>query len=161
MCEWLDEEIAGKIVIIGIGNEIRNDDIAGLKIIEKLQGKLPERIKLINCGQVPENYSKEIIEFDPDNIIIFDVVDFKGVPGEIKKIETDSIEGFSFSTHNYDLSLFIKYIHNFIKTEFFIIGIQPKSISLGEELSYEVKKSVEKIVSTILKKFKQPGPENI
>ena len=37
MNEWMDKELDGKIILIGIGNEIRNDDIAGLEIIEKLQ----------------------------------------------------------------------------------------------------------------------------
>ena len=154
MCEWLDDELDGKVVLIGIGNEIRNDDAAGLKIIENLQGKLPEHIKLIDCGQVPENFSKQIIDYDPDYIIIVDVVDFKGKPGEIKNIDLNSIESFSFSTHNYDLSLFIMYIKNFIQTEFHIIGIQPKSIDLGDKISSEVKKSIEMIVSSLIEKFK-------
>ena len=105
MCDWLNGELNGKIVILGIGNGLRNDDIAGLKIVQKLEGRLPDNIKLISCGQVPENYTRDIFNFSPDYIIIVDVVEFKGTPGEIRRISVNDIDGKSFSTHNYDISL--------------------------------------------------------
>ena len=153
MCDWLNGELNGKIVILGIGNGLRNDDIAGLKIVQKLEGRLPDNIKLISCGQVPENYTRDIFNFSPDYIIIVDVVEFKGTPGEIRRISVNDIDGKSFSTHNYDISLFIKYILHFHKTEFRIIGIQPKSIDIGETCSEEVETAVNKVVEYLIRKF--------
>lgn len=153
MCDWLDEELAGKILILGIGNGLRNDDVAGLRIIQKLESKLPDNIKLLSCGQVPENYTRDIFNFSPDYIIIVDVVEFRGKPGEIRLIYIEDIEGMSFSTHNYDISLFVKYILHFLKTEFRILGIQPKSIEIGETCSEEVNAAVDKVVEYLIKKF--------
>ena len=154
MSGWLSGSPEEKIVIIGIGNELRNDDIAGILIIEKLQGKLSSNIKLIDCGQVPENFTKDIINYSPNRIIIVDIVDFGGSPGDITSIKKDEIRGISFSTHNYDLSLFIKYIENFISPEINIIGIQPKSYDLGTELSGEVDGAIGEIVEAITARFK-------
>jgi len=153
MYEWIEEDIENRVVILGIGNELRNDDAAGLKIVENLKKKLPERIKIINCGQVPENFSRQIIDFNPKYIIIIDIVDFNGKPGEINNINTDNIQGFSFSTHNYDLSLFIKYISFFSKAKFKIIGIQPKSIEFGTKISSEVQEAIEKLTKYLSEKF--------
>jgi len=51
---------AKKVVVAGIGNPIRSDDYAGLKIVEKLKGKLPETVCLLECETVPESYLLDI-----------------------------------------------------------------------------------------------------
>jgi hydrogenase maturation protease len=43
---------AKKIVVAGIGNPIRSDDYVGLKIIEDMQGKVPENVQLVECETV-------------------------------------------------------------------------------------------------------------
>ncbi len=47
---------AKKTVIAGIGNPIRLDDYVGLKVVEQLQGKLPETVLLLEAETVPESY---------------------------------------------------------------------------------------------------------
>ncbi len=60
MAENLEKDLknwlvnAKKIVIVGIGNPIRKDDYVGLKIVENLKGKLPEKVLLLEAETVPE-----------------------------------------------------------------------------------------------------------
>ena len=51
---WLSN--AEKVVVAGIGNPIRMDDFVGTKIVQDLQGKVSEKIYLIECETVPENF---------------------------------------------------------------------------------------------------------
>ncbi len=97
----LEEIFSGKkrIVICGIGNDIRGgDDAFGVLVAERLKGGLVKNqdVLIINCGEVPENYTSKIAGFEPDLVVFVDAVDFKGeVGGEfiIADPEGDSRRG--------------------------------------------------------------------
>jgi hypothetical protein len=45
--KWLTG--AEKVVVAGIGNPIRMDDFVGVRIVQELQGKVSEKVFLIEC----------------------------------------------------------------------------------------------------------------
>ena len=51
---WLS--CARRVVVAGVGNPIRMDDFVGVKIVRDLQGKVSERVLLIECETVPESF---------------------------------------------------------------------------------------------------------
>ena len=67
---WLNG--ATSVVIAGIGNEIRMDDIVGVKIIQDLQGKVSKKIHLIECETVPESFMDEIVALKPSHVLLID-----------------------------------------------------------------------------------------
>ncbi|MEM2437709.1 MAG: hydrogenase maturation protease, partial [Candidatus Bathyarchaeia archaeon] len=77
--EWLSE--AKRVVIIGLGNPILTDDSVGIKVIQDLQGRVPENVLLIECETTPENYLQEIIDFKPTHILIIDAAMLNLNPG--------------------------------------------------------------------------------
>ena len=81
-----------RVVILGVGNEMRGDDGIGVFLAGKLEKELgkPEGIMIIKT-QVPENFITPIMEFRPGKIIILDSADFKGKPGEFRVIKEDEI----------------------------------------------------------------------
>lgn len=68
-----------KLAIIGIGNELHGDDGFGPVMIEKLEGRIDQ--KLIDCGVSPENFTSEIIKEKPDAVIFLDAANFEGNTG--------------------------------------------------------------------------------
>lgn len=130
-----------KFLILGIGNELKGDDRAGPYIVSKLKTK-----NKINCGEVPENFIGKIKKINPEVIVIIDAVDFEAKTGEIVIDELKDFSEPTLSTHSPSLKLFCSF---FPDTKFYLIGIKPKGLGFGEEMSEEVKKSADEIIEKL------------
>lgn len=146
--EDLQKILKGKTVILGIGNPLRGDDAAGTELAERLRNCFD----CINGEEVPENYTQEIIAKNPDTLIIIDVVDIRGEPGDIVLLKPEQLKDECFDSHRVPIKVLITYLRNFIKDNIYILGIQPKLLHYGSILSKEVSESVnilEKIFSDL------------
>ncbi len=142
--EFLDAlkgRIKGKVVILGIGNELRGDDGFGPYVAESLQGKVSARI--FNCGTALENYYNPIVKENPDAIILLDIVDFNGPFGEIGVFEKGDILKVGFSTHNISPRVFIELLESSLKSDIIMVGVKPRSTAFGADLSAEIKESAD------------------
>lgn len=144
------------LLIVGIGNSLKGDDGAGCEAIKNLQLKIKNgviltrtgrNLVLLDCGTVPENYTKKIKDFKPETIVFIDAVEMKEPPGTVKIIDEKEIASGYFTTHNMPLNLFVDYIKEETKANIIFIGIQPKSTRFGEGLSAPVQKAVNIIVN--------------
>ncbi|MBW6461675.1 MAG: hydrogenase maturation peptidase HycI [DPANN group archaeon] len=139
------------IVVCGIGNSTRGDDACGPYVVEKMsEADVGDRFYLIDCGVAPENFIGVIKKINPEKVIIVDAVDFEKVPGTYEVVDIDRIKGQMMSTHKLPISLFIEFIQKDIGCEVEFIGIQPKCLGFGEDMSYECVCGCEGIVSMIL-----------
>ncbi len=144
MLEHLKLHLKGKVVIMGIGNTLHNDDGVGSLLASRIKDKVPYIV--YDAGVNPENYLGKIIKDKPDNVVIIDAVDFAGKPGEFREMEGEGLETANlFSTHNASLSLTINYLKNNLKADIIILIIQPKSIAFGEILSPEIQETLEEL----------------
>ncbi|MCM8781869.1 MAG: hydrogenase 3 maturation endopeptidase HyCI, partial [Candidatus Omnitrophica bacterium] len=151
MLDHLKEHLKGNVVILGIGNTLRNDDGAGSLLAARLKDKVPYTV--YDAGEGPENYLGKIVRDEPDNIIIIDAVDFDAEPGEFRVIEAEDIKTANlFSTHNASISLTINYLQNNLKADIIILIIQPKNIGFGENLSPEVVGTLNKLENLFYEK---------
>ncbi|ADG13222.1 hydrogenase maturation protease HycI [Methanocaldococcus infernus ME] len=139
-----------RLVIIGLGNELRGDDALGVYVIKKLIGdreyKEYNNILIINAKTVPDFFLNIIREFKPSHILFIDCVISNKAPGTIYLIDKDDIQEFIFSTHTLPLEVIVKYIGE--KIEVKILGVEPKSLDFFK-MSEEVKRSGDKIVKII------------
>lgn len=83
-----------KILITGVGNELRQDDAFGVTLAKKLfeEANFPSSVKVLETGSAGIHLVQEL--FDKyDALIILDVVSWGGRPGEIhfKEIEVKDI----------------------------------------------------------------------
>lgn len=83
-----------KILIAGVGNEIRQDDAFGVLLAEKLQkeGDLPSNVKVMEIGSGGIHLVQQL--FDKyDVIILLDIVKWGGIAGTIhfKEVEVKDI----------------------------------------------------------------------
>ena len=144
---------ADRIVIMGIGNILRGDDAAGAVIARKIALNAPKNVLVIDCGSAPENYLGKIVNFNPSHILIIDTMIINGEPGRIKVVsESQIVDTLSFSTHKPSIHILIEYLKGFLKrVKFLLLGIQPKKLTLGEEMSKEVENAVNKISYMLMK----------
>ena len=140
---WFDG--AKKTVLAGIGNPIRTDDYVGLKIIQDLQGKLPETVLLLETETVPESYLLDIEKFKPTHLLLIDAA-FLGLnPGEASILDPEKVADYSaISTHMLPLRIFCEYVKQTTKAKIALLLIEPKSMEFGEGLNAEVRTAAEK-----------------
>jgi hydrogenase 3 maturation protease len=157
--QTMRRELKGRVVLLGVGNRIRGDDAAGPELIEILKKKPPDIEKpifLFDGGELPENYLIPIVNLKPNIVIIVDAVDFGGRPGAIKLFPIRQIPQGSFSTHRLSLRFLGSYLEKETEAKIFVLGIQPKSVNLGEKLSLKVKKALRDLANF----FEKNGFEN-
>lgn len=147
---WLSN--AEKVVVAGIGNPIRMDDFVGTEIVQDLWGKVSEKIYLIECETVPENFMQQIIDFNPTHVLLIDAAILGLKPGNSRLIRPERLMAFpAYSTHALPLRMFCEYLAKMTKANIALLLIEPKKADFGEGLTSEVEVSAQKIVGTLLR----------
>lgn len=141
-----------KLVILGIGNQLRGDDYLGSLLAQNLSRSLKtnNQVTVIDSGVVPENFTGVIKKENPTHIILIDAADMKKQPGYIKIIKKNQINDYNISTHAMPLSFLIKYFEHFTKARIILIGIQPKEMELADHISEEIKESMEYLMELFI-----------
>jgi hydrogenase 3 maturation protease len=130
---------AEKVVVAGIGNPIRMDDCVGVKIVQELQGKVSEKVFLIECETVPESFIQQITEFGPTHILLIDAAIIGLKPGEPRLVETSSLTKTpTFSTHTLPLRIFCEYLGKTTNAQIGLLLIQPETTEFGEGLTQQL-----------------------
>ena len=140
----------GKFVL-GIGNVLLRDEGIGCHVVNALEGiPLPD-VTVIDGGTYPDML--QLLE-DTDKLVIVDAVKGGGVPGEIYHLHLEDItlEHKPFlSLHDMGLADSLKLMQLWHKIgEAVIIGVEPKEINWGLELSPELQEQMPQIIDAIL-----------
>jgi hydrogenase 3 maturation protease len=147
---WLSN--ARKVVVAGIGNPIRKDDFVGTKIAQNLQGKVSDKVYLIECETVPENFIQKIIDFNPTHILLIDAAILDLRPGDSRLVKPERLAIFPvYSTHALPLRIFCEYLAETTTAKIALLLVEPKDADFGEGLTPEVEFSARKIVSVLLR----------
>lgn len=134
-----------KILFLGLGNELRSDDAAGLVFLDLLKKKNFYPVNnFIYARTNPENYLQKILDFSPECVVFIDAAFANKNPGEVFLLESETIDKVKISTHAYSIKLLETYIRNYLKVDFIYIGIEPKSVKFGNELSDIVQENISK-----------------
>ena len=147
--------------VISLGNELRGDDSIGPVVVNKLQAMdLPEDIALIEAGNDAFTVLEHLIAEDP--VLLIDSAKMGKQPGEVVKFKVNStnIKSFekSISLHGFSFGEMFKMAEQIGPLPACsVIGIEPKSIEFGQELSEEVKDSLPSILNMVIEEAKQYG----
>ena len=149
----------GKFVL-GIGNVLLRDEGVGCHVVHALEGiPLPD-VKIIDGGTCPD-----VLQFleDADKLIIVDAVKGGGTPGQIYRfhLEDITLEQKPFlSLHDMGLvdNLMLMQLWRNIG-EAVIIGVEPREINWGLELSPELQEKMPQIIDAILSELNNTNPK--
>jgi len=151
-------ERADKVVVLGVGNLLLTDEGVGVHLIQKLREmQLGEGIELVDGGT-------SILDFIPQaedvsKLIIVDAVKLGGKPGKTYKIYVDDslLKGAKgmISLHQLGVVETLAIAQKMGKLPHtVIIGIEPKEIGYGLELSPEIEREMGKMVNLILEEVR-------
>jgi hydrogenase maturation protease len=140
-----------KILFVGIGNILRQDDGAGVYVSTHISET--RNIRVLTPEVSIENYIGKINSIDHDTLVLIDCADIKKPPGTWELIPLEQVNDLTFNTHNISL----KRLSEFFKNEVLILAIQPETVAFGENLSYIVHEACNKIVALINQKEVKNG----
>lgn len=146
---------ATRVAILGIGSDLRADDAAGMLVAAELKSKLSKKrksipVKIFFGETAPENLTGDIKRFKPSHIVIIDTLDGRKKAGSIYLFKPEEVaEGTSFSTHKMPAKILVDYLNTSCGSETTIIGIQPKTIEFGKNVSKSVAAAVRKVTSML------------
>jgi hydrogenase 3 maturation protease len=139
-------ETGRRLLFVGIGNVLKQDDGAGVYISMRLNPG--HNIDVITAEVSIENYIGKINSLNPDILILIDALEMGMPPGTFRLLPLEEIVDMTFNTHNISL----RRLSDFFRAEVYILGIQPASVDFGEKTSYLVRREANKIINLINKR---------
>jgi hydrogenase 3 maturation protease len=165
--------------LVGVGQELRGDDAAGILAIRRLQQAIepaddpdsemitasstraestadskspplaPTRF-FFEAGSLPEASAGPLRRFGPDWVIFLDAAEMGKAPGSISWIEPDQIDAITGSTHAFPMSGFFEYLKSELGCRVSLVGIQPKHMDFDAPVSDEILRAVNEIADFII-----------
>ncbi len=146
--------MSGKTLIVGIGNLLCRDEGIGVHVIEKMKEvELPDHVELLDIG----TSTMDLISYleGVRKLVVIDAMKAGRTPGTIYRCKPEDLlptdEG-PISLHEIGLLetlAMAKKMGREIETV--IIGVEPKVLDWGMELSEEVKSKIPAIIEAVLK----------
>ena len=144
-------EKGAKVLVLGIGNILLQDEGIGVRVVEELQRRfhIPSEVEVLDGGTAGMALIEDII--DKEHIIILDAVRADRPPGTVIRLEGNAVPAF-FQTHITphqlglaDLLAALTVAHKRPKNTL-LIGIVPESIELSLTLSERIQQQLETLI---------------
>ena len=150
--------MAGRTVVIGVGNLLLRDEGVGIHAVRELQKRtLPPGVEVIDGGVA----GVRLLDLfsGVHKLLLIDAAEMGLEPGAVARFTPEDVRfqsgDLKLSTHDVALPevLAIARAVNQCPSEVIILGIQPKEISWGMELTPEVRGAVPKVVELVLEEI--------
>jgi len=145
--EELAHSMQGTVVLMGIGNPCRGDDAAGSLVARKLSDA--SCVHVIDAQDVPENCLWQVVEQQPDTVVLIDSVDLQSPPGAVALLDKEQTAGYWPSTHRVPISLLMDYLERETHARVLLIGIQPYHTDSSGMMSAAVSSSVQALADVL------------
>jgi hydrogenase maturation protease len=145
------------IVVVGVGNEYRCDDGAGLVVAERLRELAPPGVSVLTCPQEPSRLI-DTIE-GADAALVVDACSSGAEPGTLQRFDAADGEiparAFRSSTHAFGVGEAIELARALGKLppRVIVYGIEGEEFSAGEGLSPRVSAAVELAAAEIVEEL--------
>lgn len=151
-----------KILVLGIGNLILQDEGLGIQAIQQLQAQfeIPPEIEILDGGTSGMELLTPIS--DAEQIIILDAVKTGKPAGTIIRLDNEEIPTFfrtKVSPHQIGLAdvLAAATLTDSMPRNLVLFGVEPLEIDLGMELSAPVAEQIPCLVQMIVDELKEMG----
>lgn len=147
-----------KIVVLGVGNLLLSDEGIGVHVVNKLMKMaLPPEVEVIEGGVYGLGLMNVVTR--TERLIVIDAVKGGGPPGSIYRFGIEDLtttpDAYKMSVHEIGILELIRLSQLVGQTpKTTIIGVEPKSLKMGMELSPEIEAKVPRIIELILDELK-------
>lgn len=140
-----------RIALVGIGNELRGDDAAGI-ILARSLARQPHgaALQVIEAGTAPANCFGLLKRWHPDLIIFVDAADMGVEPGGVCWLNWHDVITGTGSTHHFSLKVMAEYLSREVGCPVSLLGIQPADTAVAASLSPPVALAVQQTVQALI-----------
>jgi len=152
-----DGKSGQNITILGVGNILLSDEGVGVHVANELcKRALPENVSVVEGGT--DGFRLLNVITEADRLIVVDAVKGGGEPGSLYRFDIDDVKacpsGFKTSVHQIGILEVIDLSGLIGKTpRTTIIGVEPKSLEMGLELSPEIREKMPRIIELVLEEI--------
>ncbi|MFH1957817.1 MAG: HyaD/HybD family hydrogenase maturation endopeptidase [bacterium] len=148
------------IIVLGLGNILLKDEGIGVHIAQEMVKKsLPENVKVIDAGTASLYAFSKLKNIN--KLIIVDAVRGGKKPGTVYRMDSRDLpapacpDSAYLSLHHINVSNVLRITEKMgnVPEETVIIGVEPKEIDWGMELTPDIKQKVPDIVNTVLEEL--------
>jgi hydrogenase maturation protease len=151
-----------RVVVLGVGNLLLSDEGVGVHVANKLmEMDLPPEVDVVEGGT--DGFRLMNVVTGAARLIVVDAVKGGGPPGSIYRFDIKDAptypDEYKTSVHQIGI-LEVVHLSELIgeTPETTIIGVEPKSLEMGMELSPEVQAKVSRIIELVLEEVNRPAP---
>ena len=151
----------GRVVVLGVGNLLLSDEGVGVHVANKLMDMdLPPEVDVVEGGT--DGFRLMNVVTGAARLIVVDAIKGGGPPGSIYRFDLEDAptypDEYKTSVHQIGI-LEVVHLSALIgeAPETTIIGVEPKSLEMGMELSPEVEAKVPRIIELVLEEVKRPA----
>ncbi|UCH34306.1 MAG: HyaD/HybD family hydrogenase maturation endopeptidase [Armatimonadota bacterium] len=151
------------ILVLGVGNLLRSDEGVGVHAARALEpSKLPAGAKVVDAGIAVADALSSYKSIG--KLVVVDAVDAKAEPGSVFRFRPRDVErrrALLRSLHELDLFDALEMAERGGCTvgEVIVVGVQPKTIDWGMDLSREVRERLPDVVRLVESELLPPGQE--
>jgi hydrogenase maturation protease len=148
-----------KIVILGVGNLLLSDEGVGVHVANELMRmSLPPEVSVVEGGT--DGFGLLNIITEATRLIVIDAVKGDAAPGSIYRFDIGEVRncpsGFKTSVHQIGILEVLDLSELIVKPPYTtVIGVEPKSVEMGMELSPEIKAKIPRVIELILDELKK------
>ena len=138
-----------KVVLMGVGNDLRGDDACGALLGERLED-------CVNCPvfvtfDLPEDYAVKAADLRPELVLILDAADFGGEPGQVRLIRAQDIPPTPGVTHRPSLEMVAAFLEMDAGAQTWVLGVQPdmERVGLGDQMGAPMLRAVDALTEML------------
>jgi hydrogenase maturation protease len=153
--------MAGKIVVIGVGNLLLGDEGVGVHAVRELKKRaLPPGVEVLDAGVAGIG----LLDLFPgaEKVLLIDAADMNRPPGTVVRFTPDDIQSHGespkLSAHDVGLLEVLQLAKALGKSppQVVIVGVQPGEISWRMDLTPEIQAALPQVVEEVLREIEQP-----
>jgi hydrogenase 3 maturation protease len=151
MVSEISRILSEKTCIVGMGNYYRNDDAAGLYVVDGLKDSVKKPgLDIVNVEDVLESYIFSISEKAISNVLIIDAVMADCDPGTVVFGNVNDLEDITrtVSSHKMSLDVACKIFGDSGKSTY-LLGIAAENIDFGTRMTDAVKQTADLLLNVI------------
>lgn len=146
----LTDSLHGRVCWVGLGNIDLADDGFGVRLAERLhEAGLPN---VVIAGTAPDRFMADITGRGFAHVVFLDTVEFGGASGSTILVNAGEIVSRfpQVSTHKISLSLLAKWVEASGRTKAWLLGVQPKSVARGKQLTPAVETTLNALCELLI-----------
>lgn len=156
------ERAASRIVVLGVGNLLMQDEGVGIHAVQRLRSRvqLPEEIELIDGGT--SGFDLLPLLENAGHLIVIDALRCDHAPGTVVTLKDEEVPAFfrtKLSPHQVGLSdlLAMLSFKGTTPASVTLVGVVPSEMSCGMELSPVVSRSMDHLLATVIDELARLG----